>query len=220
MTARMALHVALSMRLDATKAHRLANRYRAEVLREVANAFAALGPEDSLVSAPEAWTEAIETLRRMADERGKDTGTQTDESTQPLVVEAYNGELAMLRGLLRLVRVIAEHSNIHELRRVLAEHRADEQAAYAEQPEPMTPLRPRTDDRRQALLTTIRQRGGQWTTGRVRALYKRLYPGHIYRSALRSDLALLHRKGHLTRNDGPRGRYYTLATAEGGTHRA
>ncbi|MDX2707308.1 hypothetical protein PV350_31300 [Streptomyces sp. PA03-6a] len=82
------------------------------------------------------------------------------------------------------------------------------------------PLRPRTDDRRAALLTTIRQRGGQWTTGRVRALYKRLYPGHVYRSALRSDLALLHRKGHLVRNDGPRGRYYTLATAEGGTHRA
>lgn len=41
---------------------------RAAVLREAANGLAALGPLDSLVSAPAAWTEAIETLRRMADE--------------------------------------------------------------------------------------------------------------------------------------------------------
>lgn len=41
---------------------------RAAVLREAANALAAVGPEDSLVSGPKAWTEAVETLRRMADE--------------------------------------------------------------------------------------------------------------------------------------------------------
>jgi chromosome segregation ATPase len=40
---------------------------RAEVLREAANALVA-GPVDSLVSAPAAWVEAIETLRRMADD--------------------------------------------------------------------------------------------------------------------------------------------------------
>lgn len=40
---------------------------RSAVLREAANALVA-GPVDSLVSAPAAWVEAIETLRRMADE--------------------------------------------------------------------------------------------------------------------------------------------------------
>lgn len=43
-----------------------ADTYRVAVLREAANALAAVGLEDSLVSGPRAWTEAIETLRRMA----------------------------------------------------------------------------------------------------------------------------------------------------------
>lgn len=41
---------------------------RAVVFREAANALAAVGLEDSLVSGPRAWAEAIETLRRLADE--------------------------------------------------------------------------------------------------------------------------------------------------------
>ncbi|MEU6661229.1 hypothetical protein [Streptomyces sp. NPDC046821] len=45
---------------------------RAAVLREAANGLAVLGPVDSLVSAPAAWTEAIETLRRMADQIAED----------------------------------------------------------------------------------------------------------------------------------------------------
>jgi hypothetical protein len=47
--------------------------YRAAVLLEAANALALLGLEDSLASAPKAWTEAIETLRRMADEKPEAT---------------------------------------------------------------------------------------------------------------------------------------------------
>jgi hypothetical protein len=49
--------------------------------------------------------------------------------------EAYPGELAMLRGVLGMGRTIAKHSDMDELRRVIAEHYADERAAYAEQPE-------------------------------------------------------------------------------------
>jgi hypothetical protein len=49
--------------------------------------------------------------------------------------EAYPGELAMLRGVLGMVRTIAKHSDMDELRRVIAEHYADENAAYAEQAE-------------------------------------------------------------------------------------
>ncbi|MFD8777559.1 hypothetical protein [Streptomyces sp. NPDC059916] len=45
---------------------------RPAVLREAANGLAALGPVDSLVSAPAAWTEAIETLRSMADQIAED----------------------------------------------------------------------------------------------------------------------------------------------------
>ncbi|MFI1472090.1 hypothetical protein [Streptomyces wuyuanensis] len=50
----------------------------------------------------------------------------------PRDAEAYTGELAMLRGVLGVVRVIAQHGDIDELRRVVAEHFADERAAYAE----------------------------------------------------------------------------------------
>lgn len=41
-----------------------------EVLNEAANALASLGPEDSLVSGPKAWDEAVTALRRIAAERG------------------------------------------------------------------------------------------------------------------------------------------------------
>ncbi|MEU3219988.1 hypothetical protein [Streptomyces sp. NPDC006971] len=47
--------------------------------------------------------------------------------------EAYPGELAMLRGLLGTIQVVARHgSDMDEVRRLLAEHASDEQAAYAE----------------------------------------------------------------------------------------
>jgi hypothetical protein len=48
------------------------------------------------------------------------------------VTENYPGELAMLRGLLGVVRAIAKHSDIDELRRTIAEFDTDESAAYAE----------------------------------------------------------------------------------------
>lgn len=55
--------------------------------------------------------------------------------------ENYPGELAMLRGVLGVVRSIARHGDlvetegVRELRRIIAEHHADERAAYAEQGE-------------------------------------------------------------------------------------
>jgi hypothetical protein len=56
------------------KASEKIDAFRAAVLLEAANALAAVGPEDSLASAPKAWTGAIETLRRMAD--GKPEATE------------------------------------------------------------------------------------------------------------------------------------------------
>jgi hypothetical protein len=53
--------------VDRLRAELAARPSRVEVLREAANALVA-GPVDTLVSAPAAWVEAIETLRRMADD--------------------------------------------------------------------------------------------------------------------------------------------------------
>jgi hypothetical protein len=67
--------------------------------------------------------------------------------------------------------------------------------------------------RRQQLLTAIREQGGEWTTGRVKQLYRRHLAGHIYRHNIRRDLAHLHAEGHLDRRgDGTPRRYYTLRT--------
>lgn len=54
--------------VEATRRERLRAEVRAETLREAANSLACLGPVESLTSAPHAWTEAVETLRRMAAE--------------------------------------------------------------------------------------------------------------------------------------------------------
>lgn len=48
------------------------------------------------------------------------------------VHEAYPGELFMARGLVGVLRVVADHGDMAEVRRLLAEHASDEQAAYAE----------------------------------------------------------------------------------------
>lgn len=59
---------------------------RADVLREAANSLACLGPEDSRVSGPVAWTEAVETLRRLADEA--QTGTEAHQPEHTWKIES------------------------------------------------------------------------------------------------------------------------------------
>ncbi|NUS26108.1 MAG: hypothetical protein HOV92_18055 [Streptomyces sp.] len=66
--------------------------------------------------------------------------------------------------------------------------------------------------RRRNLLTAIRDEGGEWTTGRVKQLYRRHIDGHIYRHNIRRDLAHLHAEGHLDRHDSRPRRHYTLHT--------
>ena len=48
--------------------------------------------------------------------------------------EDYPGELAMLRGLVATLRVVVEHGDLPEVRKVLAEHVSDDAEARAEQP--------------------------------------------------------------------------------------
>ncbi|MFK0062672.1 hypothetical protein ACIQTN_26025 [Streptomyces werraensis] len=47
-------------------------------------------------------------------------------------VEAYPGELVMLRGLVATLRVVAEHGDLADVVKLLDEHQRDEQDAYAE----------------------------------------------------------------------------------------
>lgn len=65
--------------------------------------------------------------------------------------------------------------------------------------------------RRQNLLAAIREQGGEWTTGRVKQLYRQHLDGHTYRHNIRRDLAHLHTAGFLNRHgDGTPRRFYTL----------
>ena len=64
--------------------------------------------------------------------------------------------------------------------------------------------------RRNNLLAEITEQGGEWTTGRVKQLYRRCLPGHVYRHNIRRDLGHLHEVGHLDRHGhGTARRYYT-----------
>ena len=62
---------------------------------------------------------------------------------------------------------------------------------------------------RQILLDTIRTEPGEWTTGRVKALYRRTVPTHMLRSVIRRHLRELTAAGHLHQIDTPARRYYT-----------
>ena len=73
------------------------------------------------------------------------------------------------------------------------------------------PARNRVGWRRFNLLAEICEQGGEWTTGRVKQLYRRRLDGHTYRHNIRRDLARLHAEGLLVRHgDGTPRRYYTL----------
>ncbi|MCX5103442.1 hypothetical protein [Streptomyces sp. NBC_00439] len=77
-------------------------------------------------------TEQSAPLSRQRDRITNDTVKTL--AKQPTDTEAYSGELAMLRGVIGVVRTVAEHGDMDELRRIVAEHRADEQAACDEAP--------------------------------------------------------------------------------------
>ncbi len=64
-------------------------------------------------------------------------------------------------------------------------------------------------DRRGQLLAAICRQGGEWTPERTKTLYRRLGHGHVPRAAIRADLAILHRAGHLDLNDAVGRRFYT-----------
>ena len=199
-------------------------KHRAEALREAADAIVAEYDRQLWATKPgKHW--AADMVRSMADAAG-----QSGPAPEPPTIENYPGELAMLRGVLGVVRTIAQHGDINELRRVIAEHYADERDAYAEQGEKDTAPaatstrfaidhRRATTERHELLRLAIRDQGGEWTTRRVRLLYRGLGIRDLFRSTLRHDLAELCRAGHLTLHDEDKGRRYYTPTTNGGDAR-
>ena len=75
-------------------------------------------------------------FRRDADAKGAavqllakyDAGRRAEDG------QAYDGELAMLRGLVATLHAVAEHGDLPDVRKLLAEHKRDEQDAREEAP--------------------------------------------------------------------------------------
>lgn len=129
--------------------------------------------------------------------------------------QAYDGELAMLRGLVRVLRtVVRENDTLDEVRRLLWQHASDDAAArQGKSSRPAADATPDKVDRVEArlaqLLDTIRTHGGKWSTGALQELRRR-DGGTTQRGTARRDLAELHRRGHLHQHGAGDGRFYTL----------
>ena len=74
----------------------------------------------------------------------------------------------------------------------------------------------RREEARALLLATIQAQGGEWTTGRVKRLYRKRLPTHVLRVTMRRDLAALHTDGHLVLHESPHRRFYTLNSRKDG----
>ncbi|MFI1287421.1 hypothetical protein ACH4VM_02735 [Streptomyces sp. NPDC020792] len=124
--------------------------------------------------------------------------------------EAYPGELAMLRGLVRTLRAVVrlDDADMDEVRRLLHHHASDDVVAR-EEAKGLT-------ERQARLLDAIRTHGGTWNTHRVLSLYALTDPDIVQRGTARRDLTALQRAGHLVLVDDPDNRRYVLNTRTGG----
>ncbi|MEU7381513.1 hypothetical protein AB0A91_16225 [Streptomyces sp. NPDC042207] len=131
-------------------------------------------------------------------------------------IEAYPGELDMLRGLVRTLRTVVrpDDADMDEVRQLLHHHASDDAAAREEAK--TTPAGP--TGRVGRLLDAIRTGRGRWTTTRAAQFYRdaRLGPpGATWtriRTVARGDLRDLAAWGHLLRYEEPGRQYYTLKT--------
>jgi hypothetical protein len=92
--------------------------------------------------------ELIEIVTSSPESSGGDVVWATDlvdtHRAEVLTAEgqAYDGELAMLRGLVATLRVVAQHGDLPQARQLLDEHQRDEQDAYAKAGEEATAAAP------------------------------------------------------------------------------
>ncbi|MDT0387875.1 hypothetical protein [Streptomyces dubilierae] len=119
-----------------------------------------------------------------------------------LDTEAYPGELAMLRGLVRTLRVVVRPDTVDvtEVRRLLQQHAGDDALARTE------------NDRQAALLDAIRRDPtGRWKSGRAVKALRQLGYHPISPGTASHDLAALAAAGHLIRHEEPGVRWYEVA---------
>lgn len=138
--------------------------------------------------------------------------------------QAYDGELAMYRGLVRTLRAVvrdgtSDEKRRAEIERLLHQHAADDAAAREQGKSThqagATPGKASAREARLAqLLDTIRTRPGKWTTRLVQDV-RRTTGAPAQRGTARRDLAELHRRGHLHQHGAGDGRYYTLLRKDG-----
>ena len=129
--------------------------------------------------------------------------------------ENYPGELEMIRGLVRVLRIAARNEDMPEVQRLLWDHARDEAAAYEAAPDQTA-----ADlERQTALMAGIRQEPARrWKSGRAVNLLRRLGYHPISPRTASRDLAALAGAGLLVMHDEKGVRFYTVARQGG--HRA
>jgi hypothetical protein len=238
----MELHVALSLRLDAIEAHRLANAYRAEVLAEAADAINAL-PQD--YECDPGRGDAAELLRVMAtaieekSSRPAATAAHTTVDPDRLYRDAYatGRQHAGVDGWVLseytpvFTRSDGSDRPISELRHMpcgglvqgVGPHTLIDLMALASQHE----CQPRAERgagessaRQEALLEAILlDPSGRWKSGRAVTALRRIGYYPVSPSTASHDLAALAAAGHLIRHEEKGVRWYEVARREGGERR-
>lgn len=198
---------------DVDHATQLVNAHRAEVLDEVDEQFAAMKLPPELVgtlnagSYGDAWRRCRNVVQAMAGEEAAPQGATATPHT-----ESFDGELAMLRGLVRVLRTVARQDDLRQMQRLLTEHASDDNAARAGAKR----ARMWPEDWDAVLDAAIRDEGGEWTTLRVQHLYKARYEVGLFRGDARMCLSQRAHQGLLTLHDRPHGRSYTLKRKDSG----
>lgn len=115
---------------DEKHANELLDAHRAEVLAEALQAARTeterLENGDHDARAARGARSVTYLLRNLAREKSSRPAADATPG------EAYPGQLAMLTGLVATLRAVAEHGDLDDVRKLLAEHQRDEQDACAE----------------------------------------------------------------------------------------
>lgn len=134
-----------------------------------------------------------------------------------LDAEAYPGELDMLRGLVRTLRVVVrEDDSVAEVRRLLHQHADDDRAARTEMDGPKGAAAAR-----QAVLleVVLSNPTARWKSGLAISVLREHGFHPISPSTASHDLAALAAAGHLVRHEEPGVRWYEVADRTGGGSR-
>jgi hypothetical protein len=171
----------------------------------------------ALDSIHRALTEAYSTGVVLGDETAEDLIKAAVREFE-MDAQAYPGELAMLRGLVRTLRVVVRDGDSAErqrteVQRLLWQHATDDAQARTEITEPHASA---VDTNRRAHLLHAIAQGGRWKSGTVTRWYQEHgYTGLDVHTA-RRDLAVLRESGAIVQHDEKGVRWFSLARRGGG----